>query len=237
MDKREQLVLALPVASALGAEDFLVAASNREARAWIGDWRRWPGGVLAVFGPPGSGKTHLARIFLAASDGKAIAAEAIGRDDASSLVDDAPALALDDADLALAAGDGADAAAGGEAALLHLLNWSRERATPLLLVAATPPARWPVALPDLRSRLRALPAVGIEAPDEALMCAVIVKLFADRGVRIDDDVPGWLVRRIDRSLAAVRDTVARIDAAALRAGRRVNVRFLRTLFADAGEGS
>ena len=230
MIKQEQLALELGIAPALGAEDFLVARSNREAHAWIGNWRQWPGGVLAVFGPPGSGKTHLTRIFLSESGGTAVAADALGRGDVADLVDRSVALALDDADRGIR--DGA-----GEAALLHLLNWTRERTTPLLLAATVPPARWPIALPDLRSRLRAVPAVGIEAPDDGLMCAVVVKLFADRGVRVDEDVPGWLVRRIDRSLAAVRDAVTTIDQAALRAGRRVSVRFLRALFADEGERS
>jgi chromosomal replication initiation ATPase DnaA len=109
-----------------------------------------------------------------------------------------------------------------EAAMFHLLNLAHEERAFVLLTARDAPARWPVALPDLASRLRVLPAVALAAPDDALLRAIMVKLFADRQLAVDDALIGYLMVRIERTCAAVRSAVAALDHAALRLGRPVN---------------
>jgi chromosomal replication initiation ATPase DnaA len=120
-----------------------------------------------------------------------------------------------------------------EAAMFHLLNLAQEERAYVLLTARDAPALWPVALPDLASRLRALPAMALAAPDDALLRAIMVKLFADRQLAVDDDLIGYLMTRIERSCAAVRSAVAELDHAALRLKRPVN----RTLAGEILRGS
>lgn len=228
MSMHDQLALAFPVDVSLGDEDFLVADPNRDAYAWIGRWPHWPTAALAVYGPPGCGKSHLAHIFLGRSGGRAVAADELLRRDAAAVLGDAPALVLDHADAVVTG--------GGERPLLHLINWTGEHGATLLMTAADAPARWPAHLPDLRSRLAAATAVGIRAPDDALIRAVLVKLFADRRVPVSESVLSYLLARMERSFDAARRLAAAMDDAALRAGRPVTLALARTVLAADGAG-
>jgi chromosomal replication initiation ATPase DnaA len=217
----EQLPLELGHRAALGRDDFLVSESNRDAVAWIDLWPHWPGPGLVVFGPAASGKSHLAEVWRARSDAIRIdrmnlAADSVDRFAAAG------AVVIEDADRGF-----------DETALFHLYNILAERKASLLLTAGTPPARWDLRLADLRSRLTALPAVAIVAPDDALMHAVLVKLFADRQLRVDPELVTYLVNRLDRSLAAAAAAVATLDRAALAAGRPLTVPFARSALRDA----
>jgi chromosomal replication initiation ATPase DnaA len=118
--------------------------------------------------------------------------------------------------------------------LLHLYNCVVEAAASLLLVAREPPASWPIALPDLASRLRAAPVAAIAPPDDALLAAVLVKHFADRQVRVAPGLIGFLLRRMERSFAAAGALAARLDRLALGAGRPITVPLARRALAEAG---
>jgi chromosomal replication initiation ATPase DnaA len=88
-------------------------------------------------------------------------------------------------------------------------------------------------LPDLRSRLLAAPSVAIGAPDDALLGAVLAKLFTDRQLQVSPEVIEWLLRRIERSFAGARGAVARLDAAALALKRPVTVLLAREVLGEA----
>jgi chromosomal replication initiation ATPase DnaA len=115
-----------------------------------------------------------------------------------------------------------DRGARDEAALFHLINLARERRAYLLLTCEAPPDRWGIATPDLLSRLRLAPSVALDAPDVALLRAVLVKLFVDRQLVVDTSVVDYIALRIERSLARASDVVARLDKEALSRGRRVS---------------
>jgi len=223
-----QLPLDLGHLPALGREDFLVAQSNAEAVAWLERWPGWDRHALALWGPAGSGKTHLAHVFAARV--RAAGAEACFIDPTSLTVETVPLL-LGDARAAII--DGAERAP--EAALLHLHNFIAERDGSLLLLSREPPARWGVKLADLRSRLNAIPAVALAPPDDALLAAVLVKLFADRQLTVGEDVVAWLLRHIERSFIGVRDAVAALDRAALAEKRAVTVALARRVIGAAEE--
>lgn len=211
----QQLPLELGHRAALGRDDFLVSESNRDAVAWIDLWPEWPAPGLVVFGPAASGKSHLAEVWRARSDAIRLdpgdlAPEAVGGLAA------AHAVLIEDADR------GVD-----ETSLFHLYNVLAERQGALLLTALAPPARWHLQLADLRSRLATLPAVAIAAPDDALMQAVLVKLFADRQLRVDPDLVIYLATRLDRSLAVAAAAVETLDRAALAARRSLTIPFAR----------
>lgn len=217
--RAEQLALDLGHRPALGREDFLVAPSNADAVAWIDHWPDWPGPCLVIHGPEGSGKTHLAHVWRAISGAAAI--DAAAPDAAArlrSLAEAPSAVVVENAKLVR-----------HEAALFHLHNAAGEQGTHLLLTARRPPAAWRDGLPDLLSRLRSAPAVGLTPPDDALMAAVLAKQFADRQIRVGNDVIAYLVTRLERSFAAARQAVEDIDRAALAEKRNVTVPLVREI--------
>jgi chromosomal replication initiation ATPase DnaA len=217
-----QLAIDLPSRTALGRADFLVSDCNAAALQWIERWPDWPAPALVLYGPPGSGKSHLAAHWRERSGAVAIGGAELASADPSALVSHR-AVALDEADKA------------PEEAVLHLYNCCREAGASLLVVAREAPAYWPIALADLASRLRAAPSVAIEAPDDRLLAALLVKLFADRQVRVAPEVIGFLVRRMERSFAAAGTLAARLDRVALGAGRPITIALARQVLADAAD--
>jgi chromosomal replication initiation ATPase DnaA len=218
-----QLPLELPHRPALGRADFLVAPCNAAAVAWLDHWPRWPAPALALSGPAGSGKSHLAQVFAARSGARFIAPAALTTAAVPSVLGAARAAIVDDADRAAAE------------PLLHLYNILAERGGHLLVAAREPPARWPIALADLRSRLVAAPSVAVAAPDEALVAALLIKLFADRQLHVGEGVVSYLTLQLERSFEAVQRAVAALDAAALAEHRPITVRLAkRVLKIEAG---
>jgi len=205
---RRQLVFDLPSRPALGRADFFVAEANAGAVAAIGGWRGWPFGRLALIGPEGAGKTHLAQVWAAESGAVALVPEGRPRlpPGSCAVVEDIDRLAGD---------------AAAEAALFHLHDDLLAHGGRLLLTARTPPALWRIALPDLASRMQATTVARIAAPDDALLAAVLIKHFADRQLIAPRDLVGWLLPRMPRSFAAAAELVARLDAEALAEGRAV----------------
>jgi chromosomal replication initiation ATPase DnaA len=216
-----QFAFEFPHRPAFGADDFLVAPSNEAAVAFLDRWPGWPSSSLVLHGPPGCGKTHLAHVWQARS-GAALRTAVALRPDAVPDLAAHPAIVIDDAERA------------DERPLLHLVNLVAERRGHLLLTAAAPPARWTTALPDLRSRLVAMPAIAVLAPDDALIGAVLLKLFADRQLEVGEDVVVFLLRHMERSFAAARRVVAALDHAALVARRRITVPLAREVLAAEG---
>jgi chromosomal replication initiation ATPase DnaA len=219
-----QFALALPHRTALGRADFLVGDGNRAALGWIERWPEWPEGGLVVHGPAGCGKTHLAHLWRDHTGGVIVAG-------AELVIEQA--LRLHGESGGRIAIDGAEAA--DEAALLHLYNLCRERRGGLLVTARRSPAFWSIALGDLASRLRALPSVAIEAPDDAVLGGVLVKHFADRQLRVTPEVIAHLVPRMERSFAAAATLAERLDRAALAEGRAVTIPLVRRVLAERGD--
>lgn len=199
----EQLAFDLPARPALGRGDFFVSDGNARALAALDGWRGWPGGRFLLLGPPGAGKTHLAHVWAADTGARVIGPGALGPADVPRLAV-LPALAIDGADR------GVD-----EQSLFHLMNFMAAEGGALLLTATRPPAAWHLGLPDLESRLSAVSAITLPPPDDALLQAVLVKLFADRQLAVTPALIRYLIPRIERSFEAARTVVAQLDAAAL----------------------
>ncbi|KZZ28660.1 chromosomal replication initiator DnaA [Sulfitobacter sp. HI0082] len=201
-----QLGLNLPSRTALGRDAFFVAPSNAMAMAMIDGWRGWAGGKLALTGPQGSGKTHLTHVWADLSGARIISA-------ADLLEADIPALArgpLAVEDVHLIAGN-----AEAQTGLFHLHNLVLAEGQALLLTGTGPVAHWGLTLPDLVSRMRGATMVEMEAPDDALLSALLVKLLADRQLTPKPELINYLMTRMDRSFAAAIALVDRLDAASL----------------------
>lgn len=216
-----QLTFDLGHRPALGRDDFLVAPCNAQALAWLERWPDWPSHALALFGPSGSGKSHLL-----AAMAEAHAAEGVARIEAACLS------TASVPDLVAGAGfvlvDHLDGLAD-EAALFHLWNLTKENGIYLVTASREAPARLGFALPDLRSRLSSMPAIGIEPPDDSLLAALLVKHFADRQLRVGEDLVAWLVGRMERSFAAIGNTVEALDRASLAERRPITVPLARAV--------
>jgi chromosomal replication initiation ATPase DnaA len=205
-----QLALDLAAAPSHARADFVVGEPNRFAFELIERWPDWPRPGLVLHGPEGAGKTHLVHLWLERAGGRRIDASVLAEEDVAGLT--AQPLAVEDVD------QGVD-----ETKLLHLFNRAMEAGAGLVLTGRAAAAAWPICLPDLRSRLLSLPAAGVAAPDDALLRAVLGKLFADRQLKVDDRVLSYLPTRMERSYAAARELVAKVDKAALAAHREVTL--------------
>lgn len=211
-----QLAFELGHRPALGQADFIVTASNRDAVAWLDRWPDWPAGALAIHGPAACGKSHLVAVWRSRSNARSLTADDLSGDALVTHLEAVGHLALDDAEAKLAAGGRA-----AEEGLFHLYNALHARGGSLLLAATRPPAHWRLELPDLASRLSALPAIAVGQPDDALIGAVLGKLFADRQLSVDRQVIDYLAFRMERSFQAARDLVAALDTEALARGRAI----------------
>jgi chromosomal replication initiation ATPase DnaA len=203
-----QLVLDLAHRPALEAEDFLVSRSNQAAADFIDRWPDWPQASAVVVAPARAGKTHLANVWRLKSAASRLEAGLLAESDVAWT---GGALLVEDL----------HAGIGNERVLFHLLNLARERRMSMLLTSRAPPGELDVALPDLRSRLRALPLVSISPPDETLLKAVLIKHFADRQLAVEPHVINYLALHMEQSMEAAAAVVAEIDSAALAAHRKV----------------
>ncbi|MDR3534589.1 MAG: chromosomal replication initiator DnaA [Rhodopila sp.] len=216
----DRLQLPLPFRHQPGydALDFLPAESNQEALAWLDS--DWPDRRLALWGPAGCGKSHLLHIWANRVGATLLAGQTLR--DLESLPETG-ALALDDADTV-----------ADETLLLHLLNTARDRGLRVLLSGRSPPSRWPVRLPDLSSRLRAITAVEIGPPNDELLEALLMRLLADRQLTVAQPVQDWLRLRLPRSPAAFREAVARLDRVSLALGSGITRSLAAMVLAEDG---
>lgn len=214
-----QLTFNLPVRNAMGAEDFIVTASNQDAVALLDKWPDWPARTLVLTGAVGSGKTHLAQVWAQRSGAPVIAAPSLPEKLEALL--QLQAVIVDD-------GDTLFGNSAGEQALFHLYNHIQQTGH-LLFVSAVPPGQAAITLPDLRSRLRAAPLLTLQPPDDALLAALLVKHFSDRQLRVGQDVVDYLLSRIERSAAAAAAAVTALDAAALAKRSAITVPLARTV--------
>ncbi len=216
-----QLPLAFSHVAASGIEDFMPAASNREALAWMQRWPDWPAPALVLHGPEGAGKSHLAAIWRDRSGAVPLDRPALG----STLdLDASRSYLLDPAEPVV-----------DEVALLQLYNRLREEGGYLLLVARRPVAQWGLDLPDLASRLTAAPSAAIGPPDDGLLAALFLKLFDDRQLTVPETVIAYLLTHMERSFAAARRLVDELDHLSLERQRPITVPLARLALERLGD--
>jgi chromosomal replication initiation ATPase DnaA len=205
-----QLLLALDHSVSFAREDFLSGPSNVAALSLVERWPDWPDRIVALIGPEGSGKSHLAAIWAEATGARILSAKLLSTTSVPGalatgalVIEDLEAVDLD------------------EQALFHLINLAREERTYLLLTSRSAVASFPIRIRDLASRLRAVPTVAVAPPDDTLLRSLLVKLAADRQLFFDESLVNYLVNRIERSFSAARATVQKLDHEAMRQHRPV----------------
>ena len=190
----------LPLQSDLpdGARGFVVSDCNRASVEAVADWPNLIGGVMAICGPAGCGKSRLGQIWA-----ERVGAVAIHGGEAAVI----DPMELEGRPVLLDRAMDAD-----DETLFHLINLAQAPGGAMLMLSRPAPSAWHATLPDLRSRLNAVFSVPMEAPDDAVLAAMLEARFTERGIRPPKDVIPYLVRRIDRSAEAAASVVARLDA-------------------------
>jgi len=212
-----QYALNLKLPPVFSADNFFVSGCNKEAWQWIQAWPQWPKTsgkhALILHGPSGSGKSHLGHIWAAHAHAITVNAENIEHATIESgnwLIEDIDRIAL-------------------ERPLLHLFNYVMEQGGSMLMTSLLPAANLPFTLPDLTSRLLALPSVQIEQPDDDVLAGAMRKQFADRQMKVDDEVIGYIVPRMERSLAKAKELVELLDGKALAQSKSITIPFVRKI--------
>lgn len=222
----EQLSFELPVREVMGRQDFYVSPSNAMAVALIDACPDWPTPHVAITGPEGAGKTHLAHVWAAAQDARIVAARDVPTLEVETLctrplaVEDVPAIAHDEAALT---------------GLFHLFNLARQNGVPVLFTGRGAPSHWNLSLPDIQSRIEGCFHATLDPPDDTLLAMVLGKLFADRQIAPKPDVIPYLVRHMERSFAAAQQMVARLDKRSLDEGRTISRRLAADLVGVEGK--
>jgi len=193
------------------AADFIRGEANSEALSWMERWPDWPYSIILLHGPSRSGKTHLCHLFAARTGASFIDPARIGKSPADQILTGNHAWVLDGL-------EGVD-----EAGLAQLINHARARGDYLLITATQSAHSHPFRLPDLSSRLKALPAVALGSPDEALLSGVLAKSFADLQLRIAPEVLSYAINQLERSYEAVAHFAKVIDELSLTRGRAITI--------------
>ncbi len=208
-----QYTLPLPHQPVYTEENFLISPCNEAAWHLLHQWPHWPSHALVLAGASGSGKSHLSHLWAARAGATTIPASALTPAEPQGqhwLVEDLERLR-------------------DPRALFHLYNYTRENGGSLLMTANLPPAQLAIPLPDLSSRLLATPLATISAADDAVLAAAMRKQFADRQLKVEEEVITYLLPRTERSLAQIQSLVTRIDEAALEHHKNITVPFVRKL--------
>ncbi len=215
-----QLALDLPALAREPALTHVDASCQRAAYAALCGWREWPGGMLALVGPEGAGKSHLAALWMGMSGARRL------RENEAGIEEEGPCVVED-----------ADRHALPERLLLRLIDAARGGAAgPVLFTARRPPRAWPARLPDLASRLALMPVASIGDPTDSDLGAVFAKHLGDRGAEATTPLVEYVVRRIERSLAAAHALAVSLDRSALERKQRITRRLARDLL-GAEEGA
>jgi chromosomal replication initiation ATPase DnaA len=202
-----QYALPISLPPVFSEDNFVVSESNRAAYEWVTRWPDWPSHALILVGATGAGKSHLAQLWIMRSGAQIL----------DRIVPDAKGnLLLENIEQII-----------DERALLHLLNYGKENKQSLLLTSELPPGELPFTLSDLTSRLKALPVAAINPPDDALLAAALRKQFADRQLKVEEEIIAYLLPRFGRSFADVAATVAILDRQALAEQRNLTIPFVK----------
>ena len=208
----------------MSKDDFMPAACNFEAYRLIDSWPVWTYFAACIYGPEGCGKTHLANVFatnvarLTEHPYKvpSIRAEQISLPLIRKNFEEHKCLIIENLENL-----------SDQESLFHIYNLFRDEGGNILFTANTAPARLPITLPDLRSRLNILPAIEIKTPDNDLLSALLIKLFDDRQITPSPEVINYMLNNMQRSFSYARRLVEEIDNISLERKHAITISIVK----------
>jgi len=216
MNAFRQLALHLPLKPSYAESDFIESPCNKEALQWIRHWPDWPVKMIAIYGMPGCGKTHLGHIWQEKSTARFLTPQDITQITPLEATQNTTSFVLDDADTL-----------EDENWLFHFYNLIKEKDGYCLLCCHQAPTQWKVTLPDLKSRLATILSIPVTLPDEEALRAVLFKLFTEKGMALSQEIADYILRRIDRSFDAACTLVDAIDRYTLSTRRSLTLAVVR----------
>ncbi|MCL2474412.1 MAG: DnaA/Hda family protein [Alphaproteobacteria bacterium] len=224
-EKKKQIPLELPFTDAMETDNFLMTECNQEAVQWIQKWSEWEHTGLVIIGSPGSGKTHLTKLWLELSKGKKLTKLELLEKSSMEITKDSPHIAIDDADII--AND-----IKAEEKLFHLFNYLKEKQGSLLLTFKQEIPMIRFRLPDLSSRLLTLPVARLGYPDDVLLEALIIKQFHDRQISLDEGVLSYLITHAPRDAASVRSLIDKLDTESLTEQKKISIKLAKRVLTE-----
>ncbi len=200
-------------------EDFVVSAANEQAYLWVTGWpSAWPHHTLLLYGAAGAGKTHLAHIWQELSGAAWLDVTQIGLCSPVELLQHHAAWIIE-----------VPVLEGKESAWFHLLNHAHEERKWLLITSQKPLGTQALQLPDLTSRIAALPAVTLYRPDDTLLAAILAKRFSDAQLKVTPEVMQYLISRMERSYNSTEEIVNRLNRLSLVEKKNITLSLARKI--------
>ncbi|MBX3456864.1 MAG: hypothetical protein KF820_00680 [Candidatus Paracaedibacteraceae bacterium] len=212
-----QLSISLPNQMPTDQDSLLLSSSNMDVWQWLSSWPNWPLPQVVVCGDEGSGKTHMARSLL----GIYLSPENYRQYDQLTLVQSKSFLIIDDYDRF-----------DDESWLFHLFNLIKEHHGQAVYFGKQTPSGHSFNLPDLASRLRSLPCLTIQEPDDDLFRQLLKKELYNKGIICGDEIMEYIYRRFDRSYETIHNLVQLIDDNTLKHQRSLSLPFFKEILGE-----
>ena len=200
----DQLILKFPEHRAYKREDFYVSPSNQEAYDFINNWPKWIKRIVNIFGPSGSGKSHLSSILKTKTKCLEILANELNEDIIFEFKTK-EVLIIENFNEKIS-----------EKLLFSLWNIALQDNKYFLINSIKPISSYKFKLPDLTSRIKSSLNIGIKLPSDDLISAIIAKNFSDKQIMVEEKHIDYIIKRIDRSYEKISQFILTLDRYSLK---------------------
>ena len=211
----DQLILKFPSHQAYKKEDFYVSPSNQEAYDFINSWPRWIKKIVNIFGPSGSGKSHLASILKNKTSYLKINSNELN-EKIFTRYKIKEALIIENLDEKIS-----------EKLLFALWNVATQDNKYLMITSKKPIASYKFKLKDLTSRVKSSLIIGIKLPSDDLISAIIAKSFSDKQIKVEKKHIDYIIKRIDRSYEKISQFILTLDKYSLKKRKPFSLKLIK----------
>ena len=211
----DQLILKFPEHRAYKREDFYVSPSNQEAYDFINNWPKWIKRIVNIFGPSGSGKSHLSSILKTKTKCLEISANELNEDIIFEFKTK-EVLIIENFNEKIS-----------EELLFSLWNIALQDNKYFLINSIKPISSYKFKLPDLTSRIKSSLNIGIKLPSDDLISAIIAKNFSDKQIMVEEKHIDYIIKRIDRSYEKISQFILTLDRYSLKKGSPFGLKLIK----------
>ena len=214
----DQLTFQFPFSKKYYEQDFFVSSNNFSAYKLIESWPTWPGKWLNIFGDPGSGKTHLAKILERKIDKiKLVDAKKINNETVQDLIN-LECLIIDGFKNNIE-----------EKLLYSILNQSKQLDNYVLINSISSIKNINFKLNDLASRINSFLYIGIDLPTDDLLKVIILKTLSDKQIRVNPNISEYIIKNVERSYEKMFKFLKDVDELSLSTGKSININLIKKI--------